>query len=186
MVSVFRCAPDVSPYPWCRLGKCVFQATLAQRLCGGGDQGSINQLSLYTSPSLPNITLGLPATATATAASNVRRKSAGHLTLHPWMCLFCSLASVFFSPLSSRWLPLRMQACNQPSPSAPPFCPVAIWAPTLQIAGPAATALTAPCCSTWFWWSRVPLRARWWQVRPSQKVWKTWNVFQVFQTWETH
>ncbi|XP_027866904.1 histone deacetylase 4-like isoform X1 [Xiphophorus couchianus] len=47
------------------------EASLAQRLCGGGDQGSINQLSLYTSPSLPNITLGLPATATATAASNV-------------------------------------------------------------------------------------------------------------------
>ncbi|XP_014898884.1 histone deacetylase 4-like isoform X2 [Poecilia latipinna] len=46
------------------------EASLAQRLCGG-DQGSINQLSLYTSPSLPNITLGLPATATATAASNV-------------------------------------------------------------------------------------------------------------------
>uniref|UniRef100_A0A3B5MT32 Histone deacetylase n=1 Tax=Xiphophorus couchianus TaxID=32473 RepID=A0A3B5MT32_9TELE len=46
------------------------EASLAQRLCGGGDQGSINQLSLYTSPSLPNITLGLPATATATAASN--------------------------------------------------------------------------------------------------------------------
>ncbi|KAM4538117.1 histone deacetylase 4-like isoform 5-T5 [Fundulus diaphanus] len=47
------------------------EASLAQRLCGGAKQGSINQLSLYTSPSLPNITLGLPATATATAASNV-------------------------------------------------------------------------------------------------------------------
>lgn len=41
------------------------QASLAQRLCGAAE------LSLYTSPSLPNITLGLPATATPTAASNV-------------------------------------------------------------------------------------------------------------------
>uniref|UniRef100_A0AAZ3RY69 Histone deacetylase n=1 Tax=Oncorhynchus tshawytscha TaxID=74940 RepID=A0AAZ3RY69_ONCTS len=40
--------------------------SLAQRLCGG----ELSQLSLYTSPSLPNITLGLPATATS--ASNVR------------------------------------------------------------------------------------------------------------------
>uniref|UniRef100_A0A8C4FBS7 Histone deacetylase n=1 Tax=Dicentrarchus labrax TaxID=13489 RepID=A0A8C4FBS7_DICLA len=45
-------------------------ASLAQRLCSGAERGSVNQLSLYTSPSLPNITLGLPATATATAASN--------------------------------------------------------------------------------------------------------------------
>ncbi|XP_034464726.1 histone deacetylase 4-like isoform X6 [Hippoglossus hippoglossus] len=47
------------------------EASLAQRLSGGAEHGSVNQLSLYTSPSLPNITLGLPATATATAASNV-------------------------------------------------------------------------------------------------------------------
>ncbi|XP_077956654.1 histone deacetylase 4 isoform X1 [Gasterosteus aculeatus] len=46
------------------------EASLAQRLCGA-ERGSVNQLSLYTSPSLPNITLGLPATATSTAASNV-------------------------------------------------------------------------------------------------------------------
>ncbi|XP_029302006.1 histone deacetylase 4-like isoform X1 [Cottoperca gobio] len=45
------------------------EASLAQRLCSGADRGSVNQLSLYTSPSLPNITLGLPATATA--ASNM-------------------------------------------------------------------------------------------------------------------
>uniref|UniRef100_A0A3Q1G3W3 Histone deacetylase n=1 Tax=Acanthochromis polyacanthus TaxID=80966 RepID=A0A3Q1G3W3_9TELE len=43
------------------------EASLAQRLCSGAERGSVNQLSLYTSPSLPNITLGLPATATATA-----------------------------------------------------------------------------------------------------------------------
>ncbi|XP_028998663.1 histone deacetylase 4-like isoform X4 [Betta splendens] len=47
------------------------EASLAQRLCSVAERGSVNQLSLYTSPSLPNITLGLPATATATAASNV-------------------------------------------------------------------------------------------------------------------
>ncbi|XP_034405699.1 histone deacetylase 4-like isoform X3 [Cyclopterus lumpus] len=47
------------------------EASLVQRLCSGAERGSVNQLSLYTSPSLPNITLGLPATATATAASNV-------------------------------------------------------------------------------------------------------------------
>uniref|UniRef100_A0AAQ4R955 Histone deacetylase n=1 Tax=Gasterosteus aculeatus aculeatus TaxID=481459 RepID=A0AAQ4R955_GASAC len=53
--------------------ECSPQASLAQRLCGA-ERGSVNQLSLYTSPSLPNITLGLPATATSTAASNVRRR----------------------------------------------------------------------------------------------------------------
>uniref|UniRef100_A0A674F021 Histone deacetylase n=1 Tax=Salmo trutta TaxID=8032 RepID=A0A674F021_SALTR len=42
--------------------------SLAQRLCGG----ELSQLSLYTSPSLPNITLGLPATATS--ASNMMGK----------------------------------------------------------------------------------------------------------------
>ncbi|XP_075950512.1 histone deacetylase 4-like isoform X3 [Anarhichas minor] len=45
------------------------EASLAQRLCSGAERCFVNQLSLYTSPSLPNITLGLPATATA--ASNV-------------------------------------------------------------------------------------------------------------------
>uniref|UniRef100_A0A673BY80 Histone deacetylase n=1 Tax=Sphaeramia orbicularis TaxID=375764 RepID=A0A673BY80_9TELE len=45
------------------------EASLAQRLCSGAERGSVNQLSLYTSPSLPNITLGLPATATATVTS---------------------------------------------------------------------------------------------------------------------
>uniref|UniRef100_A0A8D3DTX7 Histone deacetylase n=1 Tax=Scophthalmus maximus TaxID=52904 RepID=A0A8D3DTX7_SCOMX len=60
------------------------EACLAQRLSSGAEQGSFNQLSLYTSPSLPNITLGLPATATA--ASNVRRKTAAKLAklLFPW------------------------------------------------------------------------------------------------------
>uniref|UniRef100_A0A8C6UIN5 Histone deacetylase n=1 Tax=Neogobius melanostomus TaxID=47308 RepID=A0A8C6UIN5_9GOBI len=44
------------------------EASLAQRL-SNAERGSISQLSLYTSPSLPNITLGLPATATATVTS---------------------------------------------------------------------------------------------------------------------
>lgn len=63
--------------------KCASQASLAQRLCSGAERGSVNQLSLYTSPSLPNITLGLPATATATAASNVRRRAAHRLHVYP-------------------------------------------------------------------------------------------------------
>ncbi|CAL8307308.1 unnamed protein product [Merluccius merluccius] len=50
-------------------------ATYRQLLEGeeksSADGGSLSQLSLYTSPSLPNITLGLPATATPTPASNV-------------------------------------------------------------------------------------------------------------------
>lgn len=62
--------------------KCLSQVSLAQRMCGGAERGSVNQLALYTSPSLPNITLGLPATATATAASNVRRTTAA---LQPWV-----------------------------------------------------------------------------------------------------
>lgn len=45
------------------VGVCVcvsFQPSLAHRLTGR--EGPVSQLSLYTSPSLPNITLGLPAT----------------------------------------------------------------------------------------------------------------------------
>uniref|UniRef100_A0A3P9D2J6 Histone deacetylase n=1 Tax=Maylandia zebra TaxID=106582 RepID=A0A3P9D2J6_9CICH len=49
------------------------EASLAQRLCSGADRGSVSQLSLYTSPSLPNITLGLPATATATAVTSAQQ-----------------------------------------------------------------------------------------------------------------
>uniref|UniRef100_A0AAQ5ZEU9 Histone deacetylase n=1 Tax=Amphiprion ocellaris TaxID=80972 RepID=A0AAQ5ZEU9_AMPOC len=49
------------------------EASLAQRLCSGAERGSVNQLSLYTSPSLPNITLGLPATATATAVTSTQQ-----------------------------------------------------------------------------------------------------------------
>uniref|UniRef100_A0A671XE94 Histone deacetylase n=1 Tax=Sparus aurata TaxID=8175 RepID=A0A671XE94_SPAAU len=63
-------------------------ASLAQRLCSSAERGSVNQLSLYTSPSLPNITLGLPATATATADVGLQPAlslsppflSGGHLT----------------------------------------------------------------------------------------------------------
>ncbi|TNM94158.1 hypothetical protein fugu_002334 [Takifugu bimaculatus] len=58
------------------------EVSLAQRMCGGAERGSVNQLSLYTSPSLPNITLGLPATATATAASN-GQEQAGYAAHSP-------------------------------------------------------------------------------------------------------
>ncbi|XP_037392404.1 histone deacetylase 4-like isoform X2 [Pygocentrus nattereri] len=43
------------------------ESSLANRLTGR--DGSVSQLSLYTSPSLPNITLGLPATATNNVTS---------------------------------------------------------------------------------------------------------------------
>uniref|UniRef100_A0A3Q1CZT6 Histone deacetylase n=1 Tax=Amphiprion ocellaris TaxID=80972 RepID=A0A3Q1CZT6_AMPOC len=53
------------------------EASLLQRLAAR--EGSVSQLSLYTSPSLPNITLGLPATG---PASTVRHKdSESHLAL---------------------------------------------------------------------------------------------------------
>uniref|UniRef100_A0A3B4C9K5 Histone deacetylase n=1 Tax=Pygocentrus nattereri TaxID=42514 RepID=A0A3B4C9K5_PYGNA len=42
--------------------------SLAHRLAGR--EGPISQLSLYTSPSLPNITLGLPATGSSSVASS--------------------------------------------------------------------------------------------------------------------
>lgn len=61
--------------------KHLFKVSLAQRMCGGAERGPVNQMSLYTSPSLPNITLGLPATATATAASNVRTTTAALQTV---------------------------------------------------------------------------------------------------------
>uniref|UniRef100_A0A673KCR1 Histone deacetylase n=1 Tax=Sinocyclocheilus rhinocerous TaxID=307959 RepID=A0A673KCR1_9TELE len=40
-----------------------------------GQDGSVSQLSLYTSPSLPNITLGLPATATNVSVSSTQPDS---------------------------------------------------------------------------------------------------------------
>lgn len=46
---------------------CV-QASLLHRLAR---EGSVSQLSLYTSPSLPNITLGLPATGSANTVSSL-------------------------------------------------------------------------------------------------------------------
>ncbi len=55
---------------------CV-QVSLLQRLAAR--EGSVSQLSLYTSPSLPNITLGLPATGPASAVSTVRTQY-GHDT----------------------------------------------------------------------------------------------------------
>lgn len=74
--------------------KCASQASLAQRLCSSAERGSVNQLSLYTSPSLPNITLGLPATATATAASNVRTERSVHLFICEFICLLTNFNHV--------------------------------------------------------------------------------------------
>lgn len=59
------CLNSVSVY--CNV-VCV-QASLLQRLAAR--EGSVSQLSLYTSPSLPNITLGLPATGPASTVSIV-------------------------------------------------------------------------------------------------------------------
>lgn len=56
-VSLIRSGDAFSP------GRCscfCFQTSLAHRLVNR--EGSVTQLPLYTSPSLPNITLGLPAT----------------------------------------------------------------------------------------------------------------------------
>lgn len=76
--------------------KPLSQASLAQRMCSGAERGSVNQLSLYTSPSLPNITLGLPATATATAASNVGTTAALHSVCLSavWLCAFNHLPAL--------------------------------------------------------------------------------------------
>uniref|UniRef100_A0A674N1W1 Histone deacetylase n=1 Tax=Takifugu rubripes TaxID=31033 RepID=A0A674N1W1_TAKRU len=53
------------------------EVSLAQRMCGGAERGSVNQLSLYTSPSLPNITLGLTTPALSLSPPFL---SGGHLT----------------------------------------------------------------------------------------------------------
>ncbi|XP_029967276.1 histone deacetylase 4 isoform X1 [Salarias fasciatus] len=54
------------------------EASLLQRLAAR--EGSISQLSLYTSPSLPNITLGLPATGPSTVVSG-HQDGESHLAL---------------------------------------------------------------------------------------------------------
>ncbi|XP_035249897.1 histone deacetylase 4 isoform X2 [Anguilla anguilla] len=46
------------------------EASLARRLAG--QEGPMSQLSLYTSPSLPNITLGLPATGPSSGATSAQ------------------------------------------------------------------------------------------------------------------
>lgn len=53
-----------------RMFACVsFQTSLAHRLAGR--EGPVSQLSLYTSPSLPNITLGLPATGPSSVSPSL-------------------------------------------------------------------------------------------------------------------
>ncbi|XP_029386072.1 histone deacetylase 4 isoform X2 [Echeneis naucrates] len=53
------------------------EASLLQRLAAR--EGSISQLSLYTSPSLPNITLGLPATGLANTVVSGHQDGESHL-----------------------------------------------------------------------------------------------------------
>ncbi|KAM9851362.1 histone deacetylase 4-like [Aulostomus maculatus] len=55
------------------------EASLLQRLAAR--EGSISQLSLYTSPSLPNITLGLPATGPGSAALSGHQDGDSRLAL---------------------------------------------------------------------------------------------------------
>lgn len=55
------------------LGQCssfCLQTSLAHRLVNR--EGSVTQLPLYTSPSLPNITLGLPATGPSSVSDGER------------------------------------------------------------------------------------------------------------------
>ncbi|XP_037645012.1 histone deacetylase 4 isoform X7 [Sebastes umbrosus] len=55
------------------------EASLLQRLAAR--EGSVSQLSLYTSPSLPNITLGLPATGPASAVVSAHQDGESRLAL---------------------------------------------------------------------------------------------------------
>uniref|UniRef100_A0AAQ4R3J0 Histone deacetylase n=1 Tax=Gasterosteus aculeatus aculeatus TaxID=481459 RepID=A0AAQ4R3J0_GASAC len=55
------------------------EASLLQRLAAR--EGSVSQLSLYTSPSLPNITLGLPATGQASSVGSVHQDGESRLAL---------------------------------------------------------------------------------------------------------
>ncbi|CAK6963669.1 histone deacetylase 4 isoform X2 [Scomber scombrus] len=55
------------------------EASLLQRLAGR--EGSLSQLSLYTSPSLPNITLGLPATGPGSTLVSGHQDSESRLAL---------------------------------------------------------------------------------------------------------
>lgn len=75
------------------VGMCVcvcvsFQSSLAHRLTGR--EGPVSQLSLYTSPSLPNITLGLPATGPSSVSpsfflSVIERPLSGASGGHMWL-----------------------------------------------------------------------------------------------------
>lgn len=105
-------------------------------MCSGAERGSVNQLSLYTSPSLPNITLGLPATATATAASNVRTTAALWSVCHLWF------GFLDFEPLSRSLLQVTSAQTDgslQPALSlSPPFLSGSHLTPYLAEAGAGA------------------------------------------------
>uniref|UniRef100_A0A8C3KVZ6 Histone deacetylase n=1 Tax=Chrysolophus pictus TaxID=9089 RepID=A0A8C3KVZ6_CHRPC len=57
------------------------QTSLAHRLVNR--EGSVTQLPLYTSPSLPNITLGLPATGPSSVSDGERGLRIGRISLFP-------------------------------------------------------------------------------------------------------
>lgn len=127
---------------------CLSQASLAQRLCSGAERGSVNQLSLYTSPSLPNITLGLPATATATAASNVRRKLP-----QSWMKLLADRFNCEFVYLG--WV-----VCHNLFQVKPSYSLSLSFAGDLGPAGWRSAAGPLPQPSLPLWWPLDPLPGR--------------------------
>ncbi|TWW80517.1 Histone deacetylase 4 [Takifugu flavidus] len=71
------------------------EASLLQRLAAR--EGSVSHLSLYTSPSLPNITLGLPATGPAASVVSGHKDGDSRLTL-PALQQGIPLTSPFLPP----------------------------------------------------------------------------------------
>uniref|UniRef100_A0A3P8Y5R6 Histone deacetylase n=1 Tax=Esox lucius TaxID=8010 RepID=A0A3P8Y5R6_ESOLU len=66
------------------------EGSVVHRLAGR--EGPLSQLSLYTSPSLPNITLGLPASGPASVSSSTRLSSC--------LALLCSFSIILFTVVS--------------------------------------------------------------------------------------
>uniref|UniRef100_A0A8C6UIC4 Histone deacetylase n=1 Tax=Neogobius melanostomus TaxID=47308 RepID=A0A8C6UIC4_9GOBI len=118
------------------------EASLAQRL-SNAERGSISQLSLYTSPSLPNITLGLPATATATAVTSAQQEvgmqpalslsppflTGGHLP--PYLEAGAGTGHGAHSPLLQHMVlmeqsPAQSPLVTGPALTFPPLCSVGV------------------------------------------------------------
>uniref|UniRef100_A0A665V9N6 Histone deacetylase n=1 Tax=Echeneis naucrates TaxID=173247 RepID=A0A665V9N6_ECHNA len=105
------------------------EASLLQRLAAR--EGSISQLSLYTSPSLPNITLGLPATGLISGIpfntltpSDFLSPHLSHLSnltlLSPSICL-PFLSCLFPSLTPFNLLSFHLPTLQQGIPLIPPF-----------------------------------------------------------------